>query len=130
MMHDRITVLRKERGYTLAEMARRVGTTKAQIQKLEKGERRLSLEWMTKIAIALDLRVTDLIPLEDTYKDADEQAILDVVNLLPTGDRLALVQFAKELVDLLQRFEGRPGGLSVQDLQSLVSYRLDGIHKA
>lgn len=60
-MENRIREFRKNRGLTLEQLAEKVGTTFAQIQKLEKGERRLTHEWMQRIAKALGCQPQDLI---------------------------------------------------------------------
>lgn len=43
-----------------AEIARRIGASKAEISRLESGSRRLTHGWMDKIAVALGVDVTDL----------------------------------------------------------------------
>lgn len=64
IMQNCIAALRHEREVSLALSAERVGTTKAQIQKLEHGHRRLSLGWMEHIACALGVKMSDLPPAE------------------------------------------------------------------
>lgn len=59
-MDNRILELRKERGLTLAQLAEKTGSTAQQIGRLEKGERRLTTDWMAKIARALDVLPEDL----------------------------------------------------------------------
>ena len=56
-MQNRIGILRVEKGLSLTDLARLAGTTKAQIQKLERGERRLSLQWMSRLARALGVPI-------------------------------------------------------------------------
>lgn len=50
------------RGLTLAEIGKRVGTTAQTIQRLETGRLTMSLDWLTRIAAALELQPTDLLP--------------------------------------------------------------------
>lgn len=57
----RIRKLRQEKGYSLQQVAELSGTTKSQIDKLEKGERRLTLEWLERLAKAYDTDVASLI---------------------------------------------------------------------
>lgn len=59
-MQNRILELRKDRGMTLADLADKTGSTPQQIGRLEKGERRLTTDWMEKIATALDVLPEDL----------------------------------------------------------------------
>jgi transcriptional regulator with XRE-family HTH domain len=58
---NRIRELREQRGLTGEQLAERVGTTQGQIHKLESGKRRLTVEWMQRIAKALNVRPIDLI---------------------------------------------------------------------
>ncbi len=59
-MQNRILELRKNHGMTLAQLAEKTGSTPQQIGRLEKGERRLTTDWMEKIAQALDVLPEDL----------------------------------------------------------------------
>jgi len=59
-MQNRILELRKSKGMTLAELAKKTASTPQQIGRLEKGERRLTTDWMEKIAHALDIPPEDL----------------------------------------------------------------------
>jgi transcriptional regulator with XRE-family HTH domain len=79
-MQNRISILRTQRGLSLSALAELVGTTKAQIQKLERGDRRLSLVWMQRIARALNVKVSDLLPPEADDADASgpDAAILSL----------------------------------------------------
>ncbi len=53
--------IRRTRGLTLAQTAQGAGTTAAQIMKLENGDRRLTLDWLERLAKALNCHVLDLI---------------------------------------------------------------------
>jgi phage repressor protein C with HTH and peptisase S24 domain len=59
-MANHIRELRKARGLTMDALARRANTTASQINKLEKGERRLTDEWMHRLAEALDCSAASL----------------------------------------------------------------------
>ena len=59
-MDNRILELRKQKGLTLAQLAEKTNSTAQQIGRLEKGERRLTTDWMEKIALALDILPEDL----------------------------------------------------------------------
>ncbi|MDX2103922.1 MAG: helix-turn-helix domain-containing protein [Alphaproteobacteria bacterium] len=56
-----LRVLRVERGLTLDQLADSVGTTAQQIGRLERGERRLTVDWMVRLAPALGVEPKDLI---------------------------------------------------------------------
>jgi antitoxin component HigA of HigAB toxin-antitoxin module len=51
---NRIRELREARGLTLEDLAHRVGTTNQQISHLELGKRQLTVEWLRRLAKALD----------------------------------------------------------------------------
>jgi phage repressor protein C with HTH and peptisase S24 domain len=59
-MQNRILELRKDRGLTLAQLAEKTSSTPQQIGRLEKGERRLTTDWMEKIAHALGVLPEDI----------------------------------------------------------------------
>ena len=105
-MQNRIGILRVEKGLSLTDLARLAGTTKAQIQKLERGERRLSLQWMSRLARALDVKMSDLLA-QDTVAcqhGAEEREILAIVSQLPAEDRVALVRIANDLLMTFRRW--------------------------
>jgi len=62
-MDNRIRELRKDRGLSLKELALRVGanTSFGTIAKLERGDMKLSFDWMVKIAAALHVEPVELI---------------------------------------------------------------------
>lgn len=60
-MPNKIRPLRLQRGLTLSELARAASTTPAQIQKLERGERRLTDTWLRRLAPPLQCRPADLL---------------------------------------------------------------------
>lgn len=61
---NRLEHWRRTRGLSRRELAERAGTHASTIQKLELGERRLSLEWMQKLARSLGIDPADLLPDE------------------------------------------------------------------
>lgn len=112
-MQNRIGVLRRERGLSLAGLAKAAGTTKAQIQKLERGDRRLSLEWMERLAAALHVKPSDLLPENavSCQHGPEEREILEIVSKLPAGERVTIVRMAVELMATLRRMEERDASL-------------------
>lgn len=62
MQHNQIKELRKRNKLTMQALADKVGTTASQINKLEKGERRLTADWMYRLANALDVAPIDIFP--------------------------------------------------------------------
>lgn len=75
-MDIRIYELRKARGMTLAQLAEKTGSTAQQIGRLEKGERRLTTEWMEKIAHALEVLPEDLMS-----PNHGERVVIPEINL-------------------------------------------------
>ena len=65
---NRLEEWRKRRGLSRAALATMVGTRGGQIQKLELGERRLTLEWMQRLAGALSVDASDLLPAANVSK--------------------------------------------------------------
>ena len=49
-MTNRIKFWRQQRGWTLQQLAEASATTRAQIDKLERGTRRLTVDWMVRLA--------------------------------------------------------------------------------
>ena len=60
-MTNHIRFVRDRLGITRDQLAHRVGTSTSQITKLERGERKLTQEWMERLAEALDVPPVSLI---------------------------------------------------------------------
>lgn len=74
---------RRQAGLTLEQLARAAGTTAAQISKLEKGDRRLTVDWMARLAPPLGVTMADLLtPIAPRTAPPAGPASL----LLPGGD--------------------------------------------
>lgn len=63
---NRIEEFRKKKKWTAKHLAELVGTSAPQIFRLEKGERKLSQDWMERISKVLDCSPADLISDPDT----------------------------------------------------------------
>lgn len=62
----RIREVRKNRGFTLKELARKIETTPQTVQRLETANMTVSMKWLEKIAAALRVAPHDLlVPVED-----------------------------------------------------------------
>ncbi len=59
-MKNHLRKIRLTRGLSMQSLAERVGTNKSQIDKLEKGERRMTLDWMHRLSDALECQITDI----------------------------------------------------------------------
>ena len=98
-MKNRIAPIRQLKGMSLTEVAAAASTTKAQIQKLEKGERRLTLDWMERIARALGVSVVDLIPSGEAKSGTQkvDGQIMSMVNMLSEKSKRMLLDVAEGL---------------------------------
>lgn len=95
-MVNRLKKLRKRRGLSQRELGELAGTSRGQIAKLERGERRLTVDWMQRLAGPLhcspselmDATVTSLKPAQvvgavcaGDYKEAIEWPVDDQYNV-------------------------------------------------
>lgn len=71
-MRNRINKFRKKQGLTMKALADQIGTTASQINKLEKGERRLTADWMQKLAGALGCSPLELFADADQFGNSGE----------------------------------------------------------
>lgn len=76
---NHIRRLRLAKQLTLQQLAEAVGTSKGQIDKLEKGGRRLTVEWMIRIGRALACDPRALLQLDFISDDKDETAALATI---------------------------------------------------
>jgi len=77
-MKNRIAELRKARGLTLQALADMVGASNQQISHLEKGRRGLTVDWVDRLAEALDCHPFDLLDAPPQAKTERERALLDL----------------------------------------------------
>lgn len=61
-MENKLRALRHAKGLTLEQLAEAAGTSHQQILRLERGERRLTVDWMVRLAGPLGLEPKDLLP--------------------------------------------------------------------
>lgn len=77
-MKNRIAELRKARGLTLQALADRIGASNQQVSHLEKGRRGLTVDWVERIAAALDCHPFDLLEAPPQAKSERERALLEL----------------------------------------------------
>ncbi len=65
---NRIRTYRQQRGWSLQQLAEASGTSKSQIDKLEKGARRLTVDWMVRLAKPLGCDPRDLMEQAEDLK--------------------------------------------------------------
>jgi transcriptional regulator with XRE-family HTH domain len=92
-MENRIAELRKARGLTLKALAERIGTSNQQISHLEKGRRRLTLDWMERTAIALHCEPFDLVSDRTRPEANKERQLIALFRALSEHQQDACLQF-------------------------------------
>lgn len=90
---NRIREVREARGLSLEKLAKAVNTTKAQISRLEHGDRRLTVEWMLRLAKPLGVEPSALLPAGKRKptlglsSEADlERVLRELLTQVPRGD--------------------------------------------
>lgn len=123
-MPNRISELRKERRLSQEGLANLVGTSKPQIWRLENEKRRLTVDWMNRIAEALRCTATDL--LEESVKKE-----VSVVGYVGAGEEIYPFDDHEQGAGL-ETIEAPPewcGGVAVRVKGSSMSPRFqDGEH--
>lgn len=112
-MENRIKALRSARKMTQAALAERAGTTQAQINKLEKGERRLTTDWMARLgrargvppAALIEDREPEALPAPKPEGKAPKGRRASPPNADYTQDAAAVP--AIDFPDLIARLAGR-----------------------
>jgi transcriptional regulator with XRE-family HTH domain len=90
---DRIKVIRKRKGITQVELARKMGTTQRAISYYENPETNLSLDVLTKIAKSLEIPVKKLLDFEKeepeaTVSSPSLQKKINLISQLPHADQM------------------------------------------
>jgi transcriptional regulator with XRE-family HTH domain len=91
---NRLRTIRLARGLSLEEAAKRVGTSLQQLGRLERGERKLTEDWMRRIAPALGVRPADLI--------SDEG--VDLGEFIQSPEEIKLLRFWRMLAPIEKRW--------------------------
>lgn len=97
---NRIRHLREERALTQEQLAEKTGTTNQQIGRLENRERRLTWDWMQRIAAALECHPMDLV--EETVPASasdDERKLLESYRALPDEEKRTVSNMADYLAE-------------------------------
>lgn len=113
-MKNRIAEIRESLGISKSALARAANTVPGQIRMLERGDRRLTVQWMERIAKALDVSPGDLI-YESGSEDSQE---LDE-------------EFVAQITEGVSRlYASRKSRLSTGDLGRLTARILNDIRRA
>jgi len=62
MLPNRLRILRKKNGLTMKELADNMGTSQQQIDRLEKGQRKLTVDWLERFTEAFNCDVYEILP--------------------------------------------------------------------
>lgn len=98
---------REARGLTQAQLAEKVGTSQQQIDKLEKNQRKLTREWIFRLAPALDIPPGFL--LAET-QDVRDLRMYEIFRKLSVADKDRLIKMASALSEP----DGNNEGLKVK----------------
>lgn len=103
-LRNRVRELREREGWSMDELAARCDppTQGSMINKLEKGHRKLTLEWMLRLSDALGVHPNELLPEPAPSIDREEQAVVDLYRGLSEPDRRAF----RRVVDALAQSAG------------------------
>jgi len=106
---NNIEALREQRGWKRPELARRMGTSPQQVERLEKAQRRLTTDWIDKAAAALEVTPSEIIgempgalaPMADQpiARSADAGEMVEIARLdlsLPMGPGATVDDFVEE----------------------------------
>lgn len=96
-MKNAIRKFREKAGLTRPELAEKIGTSVSQLVKLERGERRITIDWMERIAPALGIAVTDLL----------EARMVPVIGKVGAGAQIHVIEEDGDVI--LAEVEAPPG---------------------
>ncbi len=82
-MENRIKEIRTEKGMTLQQVAEKADTTKAQVMKLEKGDRRLTDVWMVRLSLAMSCDPKELMSTSRDSRHLPEEQFEQVKRTSP-----------------------------------------------
>lgn len=99
---NRIRELRLERSLSTVELAARVGTSNQQIGRLERGERRLTQDWMRRLAPALACEPWELLA-EAPDISPDERAAIEDLKALDPETRRSFLDHLRQLARAARR---------------------------
>ena len=99
---ENIVRRRKEAGLTQAQVAERLSVEKESISRMESGKIALSLERLQQFAEIYGCTVPDLVRDDSADLGAQVQTIADLLALLNSEERQAVIRFVGEAVRLFK----------------------------
>lgn len=123
-MKNRIQEIRKNQGLSGAQLAELIGTSQQQIQRLENGERKLSLDWMERIAKALKCEIRDLLNEGENYSAINKEllhtVIVSVLEILANNKLPAVPDAtAKLILHLYDKLDKDADDAEIQNMKTL-----------
>lgn len=97
---NRIREWRKVRGWTMENLAHEIGCSIPQVGDLERGNRPLTVEWMVKIARAIEVKPADLLLPEQNSASLrpDEHDLIDRFRRADPAQRQQIVRMVEILI--------------------------------
>lgn len=94
-----IREIRMMKGISAYKLAEMIGTSKDQIEKLQKGERRLTDSWLKRLSEALGCTKAELLG-ESPALTPQDMALINLYNALPPEHQETILKLAKDMVAL------------------------------
>lgn len=92
--------MREARGLSLEALATEAGTTNQQISLLEVGKRRLTVDWLLRLALPLKCHPWELVASNLPHPPlADEIRLLERFHTLSSGQRSAVLHLMDAMVE-------------------------------
>ncbi len=114
-LQNRLKETRLKQGLSQKKLADIIGTSQQQIDLLEKSERKISIEWLDKLAKGLKVDPISLLPAQwdkrDSSKEIDKELLSDIliaINDILIADSLLPEEKAKLITILYEEYETLP----------------------
>lgn len=127
---NRIRELRERAGLSQAALGTRAGTSQPQIDRLEKGERRLTDTWMRRLAAGLECDPADLLPRGDSAPPPPSAPIVVPAPETPIGAARPVDLPSKQLMPLDVPVFGVAAGNPMDGAFQLESGVIDYVRRA
>jgi phage repressor protein C with HTH and peptisase S24 domain len=114
ILPNRIREFRARAQLSMQALAERAGTSAPQINKLEKGERKLTVDWMIRLGRALGVDPKELMVIEPApvaLTDGGGAGTARRLYDLPAGLTASAVEFGPPDLPILGRAQGGPSGV-------------------
>jgi phage repressor protein C with HTH and peptisase S24 domain len=107
---NRIREYREAAHLSMQALAERAGTSAPQINKLEKGERKLTVDWMIRLGRALNVDPKDLM-MTEAASDGEGPLAARTMFELPAGLNAVGIELGRPDLPILGRAQGGPSGV-------------------